>query len=78
MGDWNFPCREVWKGGVGCVKGKGTSLADGNVNPERRIEIRMKPVQPEESIEACFGGLVSPAHISGIGHGEKALPEQEY
>lgn len=27
---------------VGSVEGKSTSLADGDVNPERPIEIRMK------------------------------------
>ena len=36
-------CGEVWERGVGCIKGKSTSLADGNVNPERSIEIRMEP-----------------------------------
>ena len=75
---WNFAGGEVWKRGVSCVKGKGTSLADGNVNAECPVEIRMKPVQPKESIGACFGEIVSPAHISGIFHGEKALQKPVY
>ena len=37
-------CREVRERSVGGVKGKGTSLADGDVNLERPIEIRKKPV----------------------------------
>ena len=52
--DRDFACREVRERGIGSVKGEGASLTDGNVNPERPIEIWMQPIQSNESIESLL------------------------
>ena len=74
--DRNVGCGKGRERSVGYIKGESTSQANGNVNPERPGEIRMKPASRKESIGACIGDPMSLTHISGIGHDGKALQEQ--